>query len=146
MWFAIHRGDSCLKSGQTSLWVLRPQMRDFNGGTVDGCFIRPVFFPADQRTCERSTRQDGCAYMIRFERNGDDVRPLPMNYDLNYQERLKFVVIMLDLNYQTFVNLVLWNKMLTLYVSYIRMIQLKMKMILKLLVLKKYQKLSLLTL
>ena len=88
LWFAIHRGDGCLKSGQTSLWVLRPQMRDFNGGTVDGCFIRPVFFPADQRTCERSTRQDGCAYMIRFERNGDDVRPLPMNYDPNYRERL----------------------------------------------------------
>ena len=88
LWFAIHNGDGSLKTSQTSLWVLRPLMRDFNGGLVDGSLVRPVFFPADQLTCERSVKQDGSAYMVRFERAGDDVRPLPMNYDSNYRERL----------------------------------------------------------
>ena len=88
LWFAIHSGDGCLKSEQASLWVLRPLMRDFNGDTIDGRFIRPVFFRADQHTCERSLRQDGSAYMIRFECEDDDFRPLPMNYDPNYRERL----------------------------------------------------------
>lgn len=88
LWFAIHSRDGCLKSEQSSLWVLRPLMRDFNGDTIDGRFIRPVFFRADQHTCERSIRQDGSAYMIRFEREGDDICPLPMNYDPNYRERL----------------------------------------------------------
>ena len=88
LWFAIHDADGRLKNRSSSLWALRPLLRDLQGGVVNGSHIDPVFFRADQLTCERSRKQDGCAYQVHFEKSGDEIIPMPMNNDSIYSERL----------------------------------------------------------
>ena len=88
LWFAIHDVNGKLKNRDSSLWALRPLLRDLQGGTVNGSHVNPVFFRADQLTCERSRKQDGCAYQVRFENCGDEIMPMPMDNDLIYSERL----------------------------------------------------------
>jgi hypothetical protein len=88
LWFAIHDANGKLKNKDASLWALRPLLRDLQGGIVNGSRVNPVFFRADQLTCERSRKQDACAYQIRFEKIGDEMIPIPMNNDSNYYERL----------------------------------------------------------
>ena len=88
LWFAIHDKDGSLKNRDSSLWVLRPLIRDFCGYDTMNGHMNPVFFPADQQTCERSRRQDGCAYTIRFRNDVNGIKPLPINCDPNYRERL----------------------------------------------------------
>ena len=88
LWFAIHASNGKLKSVDSSLWVLRPILRDMQGCMVDGRSVNPVFFQADQQTCTRSQKQDGCAYQLRFEKRGDDILPVPMEFDPLYRERL----------------------------------------------------------
>ncbi len=100
LWFAIHDTDGSLKKRESSLWILRPILRDFQGGDTDHGYVKPVFFPADQQTCDGAQKQDGSAYSIRFvkTKNKDGVSPLPMNYDPIYSERLIRVPISLDLD------------------------------------------------
>lgn len=78
LWFALHNSDGTLTNRSSSLWVLQHHISD----------LRCSFFPADQHTCERSERQEGWAYVIRFEECVDGIHALPMERDCRYEKRL----------------------------------------------------------
>ena len=78
LWFALHNADGSLTERSSSLWALRHLASD----------IRSTFFPIDQHVCERSEKQEGWAYSIRFANVGDGVRVLPMECDELYRGRL----------------------------------------------------------
>lgn len=76
LWFALHNADGSLTERSSSLWVLRPHISD------------STFFPVDQHACERSEKQEGWMYLIRFANGVDGVRVLPMECDELYRGRL----------------------------------------------------------
>ena len=78
LWFALHNSDGSLTKRSSSLWVIRQHISD----------LRCSFFPADQHTCERSERQEGWAYAIRFKKREAGVYALPMEQDRKYEKRL----------------------------------------------------------
>ena len=98
LWFAIHDLNGKLKNGDSSLWVLRPILRDMQGTEVNGESVNPVFFRADQQTCTRSQKQDGCAYQLRFEKRGDVILPVPMELDSLYRERLLKIPLSVEMS------------------------------------------------
>lgn len=98
LWFAIHDSNSKLKNGDSSLWVLRPILRDMQGSAADDGAVNPVFFRADQQTCARSQKQEGCAYQLRFEKRGRVILPVPMEFDSLYRERLLKIPLSAEMN------------------------------------------------
>lgn len=88
LWFAIHDSNGKLKKGDSSFWVLRPLLRDMKGCLRDGRPFAAMYFRADQQTCERSRKQDACAYEIRTEMQNGILTPLSMDHDPNYRGRL----------------------------------------------------------
>ena len=78
LWFALHDNDGSLTVRPSSLWVIRHHKSD----------LLHSFFPADQHACERSEKQEGWAYVIRFEECADGIHALPMERDLRYEGRL----------------------------------------------------------